>query len=131
MSAAEGSASTAAVYSVLRVISVGIPILLDSGELLRGQDVIVPADADEVTVTTELLEAWVHDGWVDLREANCSSWIERLKRIHREMEAIPEADTSSRYLRTRRFWREDSLIQPGKIVGWILSSEEKGERVKH
>ena len=44
--------------------------------------------------------------------------------------AIPEDDTSSRYLRNRRFWDEAKAIQPGKIVGWILSVEEEGDRIK-
>ncbi len=108
----------------------GIPILLDSGELIRGPKVIVPGAADAVEVTPERLEAWVRDGWVDLRLANCASWIERCRRIHAEVEAIPADDTSSRYLRDRRFWNEDDRLQPGKLVGWLLSVEEAGLRLK-
>jgi hypothetical protein len=67
---------------------------------------------------------------VDLRLANCATWIERCKKVHAEIESIPEADTSSRHVRNRRFWDEDSRLQPGKLVGWILSVEEKGLRVK-
>lgn len=113
------------------VVSVGIPILLSSGELLRGQKVIVPSDADDEAVTPEKLEAWIHDGWVDLRLDNCASWIDRMQRIHDETMAIPEEDTSSRHLRNRRFWDEEKRIQPGKILGWILSVEEHGARFKH
>jgi hypothetical protein len=113
-----------------RVVAVGIPILLESGEILRAPKVIVPADACNQKVTPEKLEAWVQDGWVDLRLANCARWIERFKRIQEEIDAIPEGDTSSRHLRNRRFWQEDRGIQPGKIVGWILSVEEKGSRMK-
>jgi hypothetical protein len=112
------------------VVAVGIPILLASGEILRGPEVIVPPAACEVTVTPELLEAWVHDGWVDLRRPSCERWIGRFQAIHDEMEAIPEEDTSSRYLRNRRFWDEDKGIQPGKIVGWVLAKEEMGGRIK-
>lgn len=54
----------------------------------------------------------------------------RFRQIHSETESIPETDTSSRHLRTRRFWDEGHRIQPGKIVGWILSVEEEGARVK-
>ncbi len=112
------------------VVSVGIPILLESGEILRGPEVIVPANADNETVTPEVLENWVHDGWVDLRVANCARWIERIQRIHDETAAIPTEDTSSRYLRNLRFWDEEKRIQPGKIAGWILSVEEDGARTK-
>lgn len=113
------------------VVSIGIPIFLASGEILRGPEVIVPADADNVTVTPERIDAWVHDGWVDLREENCKGWIDRFQAIHDATMSIPEEDTSSRHLRNRRFWDEAKRIQPGKIVGWILSTEEHGARFKH
>ena len=112
------------------IVAVGIPILLDSGEILRGPQIIVPANAHDEPVTPELLETWVHDGWVDLRQSNCAKWIQRCQRIHDETESIPETDTSSRYLRNRRFWQEQDEIQPGKIAGWILAAEEHGERIK-
>ncbi|HSM52352.1 MAG TPA: short-chain dehydrogenase [Thermoanaerobaculia bacterium] len=112
------------------IAAVGIPLLLDSGELVRGPRVIVPGDADGAEVTPERLEAWVHDGWVDLRVANCARWIGRFAAIHREIEAIPLEESSSRHLRTRRFWDEGRAIQPGKIAGWILSTEERGGRIK-
>ena len=113
-----------------RVISVGVPILLDSGEVIRGVKVIVPADADAEPVTPEKLEEWVRDGWVDLRLANCAKWIERFQKIHEETAALPEGDSSSRFLRNRRFWHKVDVIQPGKVVGWILGSEEGGSRIK-
>lgn len=113
-----------------RVVSVGVPILLASGEVIRGVKVIVPADADGEPVTPEKLEEWVRDGWADLRLANCARWIERFQKIHEETSAQPEGDSSSRYLRNRRFWHKVDVIQPGKVVGWILGSEEGGSRIK-
>jgi hypothetical protein len=113
-----------------QVVSVGIPILLDSGEVIRGTSVIVPPDADSTPVTADKLEAWVRDGWVDLRLANCARWIERFQAIRDEIAALPESDSSSRYLRNRRFWHKVDVIQPGKVVGWILGEEEGGSRIK-
>ena len=112
------------------VVSVGIPILLASGEILRGVKVLVPEEATDEPVTPEKLEEWVRDGWVDLRLANCARWIERFQRINAEVQAIPEGDSSSRYLRNRRFWHKVDEIQPGKVVGWILGTEEGGYRNK-
>jgi hypothetical protein len=112
-----------------RVVAVGIPILLDSGEIVRGPEVLVPAGQD-LEVTPERLEEWVRDGWADLRLASCARWIERFRKIHAEVEATCESDTSSRHVRDRRFWNEVGAIQPGKILGWILSQEEKGARIK-
>jgi hypothetical protein len=113
-----------------RVVSVGIPILLDSGEIVRGVKVLVPPDAAREPVTPATLEEWVRDGWVDLRLANCAKWIERCQRINAEVEAIPKEDSSSRYLRNRRFWHKVDEIQPGKVVAWILATEEGGYRNK-
>jgi len=112
------------------VAAVGIPLLLASGEVIRGPRVIVPGEAEAERITPGRLETWVRDGWVDLRRENCAKWIERFRSIHEETEAIPEDDTSSRHLRHRRFWDEDRVIQPGKVVGWILSVEEEGARFK-
>ena len=112
------------------VVSVGIPILLQSGELIRGTRVILPAEAHEECISPEKIEVWVEAGWVDLRVTNCARWIGRFQAIHEETDAIPEEDTSSRHLRDRRFWDEEKQIQPGKIVGFILSVEEHGARVK-
>jgi hypothetical protein len=113
------------------VVSVGIPILLDSGEIIRGQKVIVPSEADRAEVTPEALESWVKNGWVDLRKKNCKRWIDRFNTINDELLSKGQSDTSSRYLRNHRFWADDKGIQPGKLVGWILSEEEHGDRFKH
>ncbi len=113
-----------------RVVAIGLPILLASGELLRGPEILVPAGAEREAVTAEKLERWVRDGWVDLRLANCRRWIERCRAIHREVQSVPPGDTSSRVQRDSLFWHEDAAIQPGRLVGWILSTEEKGWRMK-
>jgi len=45
-------------------------------------------------------------------------------------EGMPAADSSSRYLRDRQFWGQEGRIQPGKVVGWVFATEEKGARMK-
>ena len=67
---------------------------------------------------------------MDLRESNMARWKERFDRIEAEVEAIPAADSSSRFLRDRQFWGEEGVLQPGKTVGWIFATEEKGARMK-
>ena len=115
------------------VLSIGIPILLPDGRLLRGPECKippVPVPTEALEVTPERVDAWAHAGWVDLREPNMTRWKERFLRIAAEIEAIPGAETSSRFLRDRQFWSAEGLIQPGKVVGWIFATEEKGARMK-
>ena len=65
---------------------IGIPILLESGEILRGPRVKDPAERPQTReVTPERLERWVRDGWVDLRVANCAQWVQRFRRIQDEV----------------------------------------------
>ena len=76
------------------------------------------------------VEAWARAGWVDLREANLALWKDRFDRISAEIGGIPASDSSSRFLRDRQFWGAEGVIQPGKLVGWIFATEEKGARMK-
>jgi hypothetical protein len=115
------------------IVSIGIPILLPDGRLLRGPECKVPpvsTAAETFEITPERLEAWAAAGWVDLREANMARWKDRFERIRAEADGIPAADSSSRFLRDRQFWGEEGRIQPGKVVGWIFATEEKGARMK-
>jgi hypothetical protein len=113
------------------IVSIGIPILFPDGRLLRGPECkIPPADGSSCTITPESIEAWARAGWVDLREANAALWRRRFTLIQAEMDAIPGGDTSSRFLRDPQFWGASGLIQPGKVVGWVFATEEKGARMK-
>ena len=115
------------------IVSIGIPILLPDGRLLRGPECKVPPVAtpgETREVTADQVEAWAFSGWVDLREANMARWKDRFGRIHADTQGIPAADSSSRFLRDRQFWGEEGRIQPGKVVGWIFATEEKGARMK-
>jgi hypothetical protein len=113
------------------IASIGIPVLLDSSEIIRGPEVIVPAHLENEAVTDEKLEKWVDAGWVDLRLDSCRRWRDRMVAIHEQIEGLPTSDTSSRHVRNRRFWEESDKLQPGKVVAWILSAEEGGDRMKH
>jgi hypothetical protein len=115
------------------IVSIGIPILLPDGRLLRGPELKIPtvvAGTESYEVSAEHVETWAWAGWVDLREANMARWKDRFARIQAEMDSIPSRDTSSRYLRDRQFWGEEGFIQPGKVVGWIFATEEQGARMK-
>jgi hypothetical protein len=114
-------------------LSVGVPILLSDGKtLLRGPEITVPPGkgAEELDITPENVDKWAADGWVDLRIENIKLWQERVNRIYAEMDHIPEDDSSSQFVRNRRFWLRHDEVVVGKIVGWVLSTEYEGARMK-
>ncbi|MFH0989314.1 MAG: short-chain dehydrogenase [bacterium] len=116
-----------------QIISIGIPILMSDGKtLLRGSDMKIPPyrGSNNLKVTERSLNAWSHDGWIDLRVSNMEHWKKRFEIIVKQMKSIPEQDTSSRYFRNKQYWNNFIEIDPGKIAGWIFSDEEKGQRMK-
>ncbi len=115
------------------IVSIGIPILLPDGKsLLRGNEIKIPPyrGENELEITPERIDLWAHDGWVDLRQESMQMWQLRIKKIIEEAESIPPDDTSSMFVRTKKYWNEFEQIDIGKVVGWIFSKEEKGERMK-
>ncbi len=114
------------------IISIGIPILLPDGRLLRGPKVKIPPPRglDVEPISHESLEQWASDGWVDLRVDNMARWQQRAGAIIDEVESIPPEETSSRYHNDRTYWQLDNLLDIGKTVGWIFIREDEGERMK-
>ncbi len=115
------------------IISIGIPILLQDGKtLLRGNEVKIPPyrGENELPITKKSIDDWAHNGWIDLRVSNMEQWKKRLAIIKKEIDTIAIGDTSSRNFRTPEYWKNFDDIDPGKIVGWIFTEEEKGKRMK-
>ncbi|MBI4428990.1 MAG: polysaccharide biosynthesis protein [Ignavibacteriales bacterium] len=116
-----------------RIISIGIPILLSNGKtLLRAKEIKIPPyrGENELSITGKSLDAWAHDGWVDLRTKNMELWKHRFTRIMNDTELIPKGETSSRHFRSKGYWNNFEDIDPGKLAGWVFSEEEKGKRMK-
>jgi hypothetical protein len=116
-----------------QIISIGIPILLPDGvSLVRGSRIAIPSFSgdQELPVTPQRIDRWAHDGWVDLREKNMNLWRRRLRQIIKDVEGLPEHETSSRSMYNREYWKGLTEIDPGKICGWLFTFEEKGRRMK-
>ena len=116
-----------------QIVSIGIPILLSDGKtLLRGPEIKIPPyrGENELKITAKSLEAWAHDGWIDLRTENMERWKNRFEIIMEKVRQIPYQETSSRNMQNKAYWSNFKEIDPGKLVGWIFSEEEKGKRMK-
>ncbi len=116
-----------------QIISIGIPILMPDGKtLLRGKEIKIPPyrGVNEFPVNVNNINSWAKDGWVDLRVKNMEVWKKRFSCIFGELNSIPDTETSSRFMRNKEYWKNFKDIEPGKIVGWIFTVEELGERMK-
>ena len=105
-----------------QMISIGIPILIPSGDhLLRGP-----------VIKSETADA----GWVDLRPENMRHWQLRLDRIEAMTKLEIQADAGMHSSRFDRLFVDPATdetpdnFQIGEIVAWILIHEEGGARMK-
>lgn len=134
---AETSARVSALVQgepVLRasMLSIGIPILLPDGRILRGPEMKTPPYKEEARAELEpaAIERWAEAGWVDLRPENMERWKVRARQIVSRVERHPADDTSSALFEDREYWRVDSDVPVGRVAAWILGVEERGQRGK-
>lgn len=115
-----------------RILSVGLPIRLSGGGLLRGPEMKIPPYKDEAReqLTPAAIERWAEAGWVDLKEENLMRWRDRARTIIDGLARIPEADTSSACFANRDYWSPDSDLPVGRVAAWILGIEDQGARGK-
>ena len=81
---------------------------------------------NEIRVTPTSIDQWAHDGWVDLRETNMTLWRVRFAQIIREVEALPETETSSRTMHNREYWKNLTEIDPGRSADGSSPMRKKG-----
>lgn len=110
--------------------SIGIPILLPDGStMLRGPRINVPevsGHSTHVELAPDDVDRVAHKGWVDLREANLASWLQRIARMlaaRRHLRDMGSAAASlDSYLPVR--------LEIGEVVAWIFNNEMGGYRIK-
>ena len=113
-----------------RILSIGIPILLPDGRLLRGPVLKSPPPRDRSAQppTDEELERWARAGWVDLRPRNLELWQERLRRIRAALDDAERLSAGAGAHRRRARWEDARPYSPGKLAAWILAEEDGGAR---
>ena len=108
----------------VRALSIGLPILLPDGRLLRGAEVKVAPLPGQSPTDPKLAD----NGWVDLREANWRKWTQRAAGMLKESDAQSGPDFGSRKDAEPGSRRQQ--IRPGRMAAWIFRTEDRGERVK-
>lgn len=114
------------------MLSIGIPIWLPDGRILRGPEMKTPPYKEEARVAVEpqTVERWADSGWVDLRPANMRRWRDRAREILASLERHPADDTSSALFEDVEYWHAEGELPVGRVAAWILGVEEKGQRGK-
>ena len=106
-----------------RMLSIGLPILLPDGTLLRGASVRVAPEAGQSPDDPRLVD----NGWIDLRASSWKRWRERLKAMATGRANDPgpafgsRSDTPAQLAQT---------LRPGQLAAWVFRSEDSGERIK-
>lgn len=108
-----------------RILSIGLPILLPTGDqILRGPAITVRPRTGQSPDDPRVVD----NGWVDLRPLNWRRWQERTAAMLAELAACLGPDHGSRV----DIGPSDQTgkLRPGRMVAWILRTEDKGERIK-
>lgn len=115
-----------------QILSIGLPIIIDENNYLKGNVVKIPVRGGEtkLKLNANHIDKYAYEGWIDLRESNFVSWINRINNIMKQTESIDKNDTSSRHTYTYDYWNDFETYEPGKIGGWIFENEDKGWRFK-
>lgn len=106
------------------MLSIGIPVLLPDGRLLRGRRVKVAPRPGERPDVDRLAE----HGWVDLRPACWVQWRDRCRRLQELRRTAPGVEAGSRSDIDVRAW--SGRVRAGALAALVLREEEGGERTK-
>jgi hypothetical protein len=114
------------------ILSIGIPIWLPDGGILRGPEMKTPPYKEEARaeLDAETMVRWADAGWVDLRPENMRRWRDRAREIVGRLKEHPTGDTSSTLFEDEEYWRVETDVPVGRVAAWILGVEERGQRGK-
>ena len=108
----------------IRALSIGLPIVLPDGRMLRGAEVKVAPLPGQSPLDPRLVD----NGWVDLRVANWRKWIQRAKAMLAEIDPRTGPDHGSRVDSEPGSRRHQ--LRPGRMAAWIFRTEDRGQRKK-
>lgn len=108
----------------VRALSIGLPIVLPDGRLLRGAEVKVAPLPGQSPTDPKLVD----NGWVDLRTANWRKWTARAAAMLSEIGVRSGADFGSK--QDAEPGSRLHQLRPGRMAAWIFRTEDRGERVK-
>lgn len=115
------------------IVSTGTGILLSDGKrLLLGPELNNPEPPvrQGATPSSDKIDDWAEEGWVDLRPVNIERWQARLSELLEWREESHSPRFSSANALRETYWLGDDTRSLGRLVSWILEHEERGSRLK-
>ena len=106
-----------------RMLSIGLPVLLPDGRLLRGASVRVAPEPGQAPDDPRLVD----NGWIDLRPPNWKRWRDRLNAMAARRGEDPGPSLGSRSDTPAQL---GETLRPGQLAAWVFRSEDRGERMK-
>lgn len=108
-----------------QILSLGLPILFENNEFLRGNHIFVPNIQEENIISVENVNKWADAGWVDLRSTRISYWKKWIKDAHN----ASQASLKKEEVCIGRNYKALNSGNIGEILG-LLYSIQGGERRK-
>lgn len=111
------------------VTSLGLPVLLKDGKtILRGPTIHIPESKVDASIKVNGeadIDSWAKQGWIDLRESNMRTWVERAQKMMQSHSGdhIEGSSVYARHIYTSRY------LKTGEVVGWIFINEFDGGRI--
>ncbi len=100
-----------------QIISLGLPIIFENGEVILGEYYYVPNPQEKNIVNSENIDLWASSGWVDVRKAQVRYWKLILGKVALEAETIED----NKQLVLNRNWQEIANGDTGELLGYIYS----------
>ncbi|MFH1405447.1 MAG: hypothetical protein ABIH21_05150 [Patescibacteria group bacterium] len=111
--------------------SIGVPVLMPDGTTIqRGPKINIPEQKGHTTAfgmaDVQTRDSWVKKGWVDLREQNMQSWMERFEKMKRGRIQVYAQGSAAM---TPQTFSTTENFEIGDIVAWIFNNNDEG-RIK-
>lgn len=99
-----------------QIVSLGLPIIFDNGEVIIGDYYYVPNGLDN-NISKENIDLWASSGWVDLRKSEIFYWQLTIKKILSESSSFENGEIAI----LDRNWKNIKNGDIGELLGYAYS----------
>lgn len=101
-------------------LALRLPVISCHDEIFILDNAFVPGDKDLLkNISSDDLEKFIKEGWIDFREENIKQWLEKLQKLVKEKNNI----SNKMCMPLERNWQDVENGDIGEILGYIYSME--------